>query len=81
MERATNFVLIIAMIVLGICYLGAISKRSYWKERCFEIQDNYEAISKENEALQDSIYRLNRINVSPIIITKHAIYADTFQLR
>ena len=55
---------------------GIFFQKSYWKNRCFEIQDNYEAISKENEELRDSIGFLN-YKLSPVI-NKQRIYEITY---
>lgn len=76
--RKSLEVWITALLFIGISlsYLGSISQRSYWKKRCFEIQDNYEAISMENEELKDSIKVLN-YKLSPII-NKPRMYEKTY---
>lgn len=45
------------IVVLSVSYYGSISQRSYWKERCLEIQDNYEALMLENNELKDSLQK------------------------
>lgn len=63
-------------MMIIVSSIGIFFQRSYWKNRCFEIQDNYEAISKENEELRDSVYILNR-KLSPVI-NKQRIYEITY---
>ena len=56
-------ILFISLIIgfISIDYFLVLSQRSYWKDRCFEIQENYEAISKENSDLQDTVVALKAI--------------------
>ena len=60
MKNYNPFQLIIVFCLLGLMSLVLTNtyQKSYWKSRCLEVQDNYEAISKENEDLRDSIYIL-----------------------
>jgi hypothetical protein len=58
-------------------FLRSIGIAPTWEDKYYELQDNYEAISKENEELRDS---LNYLKLSPII-NKSPNYEDTFQTR
>lgn len=60
MKNLSNLFLGLLVTCLFISYIGSINRRSYWKEKYLELQDNYEAISKENTELKDSIYTLNK---------------------
>ena len=64
------------ILLLSLGWLN-LTQKNYWQEKYLEIQDNYEAISKENEELRDS---LEYLKLSPII-NKSPNYEDTFQTR
>ncbi len=77
MKYLNNFLLGLLIFWLAISYIGSTVKNKDLTHNYLELQDNYEAISKGNEELRDS---LNYLKLSPII-NKSPNYEDTFQTR